>query len=242
MAKKSIRVLDQEAREEAKVNSNKKKFTDKDLNSITPKTHTQSDLFTNWVEDKSMLITGVAGTGKTMLSMWLSLRDVLEPNEKYSQLVIIRSIVPVRELGFMPGDEKDKTEMYESPYKAICDEIFPYAKSYENLKKNNYVRFESTSFLRGTTFNNSIILVDESQNMTFEELHTVITRVGNNSKIIFVGDEGQIDLYRKNDQSGFKDFCRILNKMDSFEKVHFTSRDVVRSGLVKEYLLTLGGL
>lgn len=242
MAKKSTKQLDQEAREEHKTGAAKKKFTDKDLIPIRPKTRTQEDLFHAWAEDKSMLITGSAGTGKSFQAMWLGLRDILEPNEKYSQLVIIRSVVPVRDIGFMPGDENEKIAFYEKPYESICNEIFPYAKSYENLKKNGYVRFESTSFLRGITFNNAVVIVDESENCTFSELNTIITRCGQNCKIIFIGDEKQTDLNKKNDKSGFREFCAILDKMDSIEKIVFTPSDIVRSGLVKEYLLAAEGV
>lgn len=237
MAKKSTRVLDLEAREEHKSGATKRKYSSKDLCSLIPKTQAQRDLISVWNEDKSISVTGSAGTGKTFLALWLALREVFDGD--YRQLVIIRSIVPSREVGFLPGLLEDKIEVYETPYKALCDDIFEYSNTYEGLKKNDYVGFESTSFLRGRTFDNTIILVDECQNMTFQELHTVLTRVGEGSKIIFVGDTRQVDLVKKNDKSGFEEFMKIITKMKSFEHIEFLPSDVVRSGLVREYLMLL---
>jgi phosphate starvation-inducible protein PhoH and related proteins len=239
MARKSTKELDLEAREEARVGANKKKFTEKDLVNFYPKTQAQRDLISQWNEDKSMLIVGSAGTGKTVCALWMALRDVLEQDSDYEKLIIIRSIVPSREVGYLPGTLESKLEVYETPYRALCDELFPYANTYNNLKKNGYLEFESTSFLRGTTFNNAIVIVEEAQNMSWQELHTCMTRIGMYSKIIFIGDDKQVDLQKKNDPSGFPAFVKVLDRMKSIEKVTFAANDVVRSGLVKEYLLTL---
>ena len=241
MAKRPIKELDIEAREEFKTGATKKKFTVKDMNALSALTETQRELFIQWNEDKSMLVTGSAGTGKSLLCLWLGLRDVLDENISYENLTIIRSIVPSREIGFTPGTVDEKIKIYESPYVSICNHIFSYAKSYENLKRGGYLTFESTSFLRGTTIDNSVIIVDELQNLSWHECNTVMTRVGNNSKIIFIGDDKQTDLTKKNDTSGFKEFVNILNRMKSIERVVFTPNDVVRSGIVKEYLKTLEG-
>lgn len=241
MAKRPIKELDIEAREEFKTGATKKKFTVKDMNALSALTETQRELFIQWNEDKSMLVTGSAGTGKSLLCLWLGLRDVLDENSFYENLTIIRSIVPSREIGFTPGTVDEKIKIYESPYVSICNHIFPYAKSYENLKRGGYLTFESTSFLRGTTIDNSVIIVDELQNLSWHECNTVMTRVGNNSKIIFIGDDKQTDLTKKNDASGFKEFVNILNRMKSIERVVFTPNDVVRSGIVKEYLKILEG-
>lgn len=237
MAKKSTQELDLEAREEARTGANKKKFHDKDLVTIYPKTPTQEDVFHLWVEDKSMYLTGCPGTGKTFLSLYLGLRDVLDEGTPYRKLVLVRSIVPSREVGFLPGSLEEKIDVYEAPYKAICDSLFPYKNTYENLKKNNYLSFEPTSFLRGLTWDNSVIVVDEFQNMSFQEANTVITRVGENSKIVFAGDSAQTDLGKKHDQSGFHTFTEILSKMASFKHIHFTKHDIVRGSLVKEYIM-----
>jgi len=217
MSKKSVKILDMEARNEDRIGANKRKFSTKDLCSLTPKTHSQQDMIALWNEDKSMTVTGSAGTGKTFLSLWLALRDVFEGN--YDKVIIMRSIVPSREIGFLPGDLQEKIEVYETPYQALCDDIFPYANTYNNLKKNGYIGFESTSFLRGRTFDNAVIIVDELQNCTFSELHTIISRVGQGSKIVFIGDTRQVDLVKKNDKSGFEEFMKILNRMNSFEKM-----------------------
>jgi len=219
----------------------KKKFHTKDLTKIQPKTNNQKKLMTQYKDnpDKSFFLSGSAGTGKTFLSMYLALNEVVDPNNDFDELIIIRSIVPSREIGFLPGSIEEKTMVYEEPYVSICDELFEYSKSYDNLRNAGYIDFIPTSFLRGSTFNNCIILVDECQNMTFQELDTIMTRVGTNSKIIFCGDSRQCDLNQKrNDLSGFDDFYSIVKRMKKyFSFIEFDADDIVRSGIVKEYII-----
>lgn len=225
--------------EQEKING-KKKFNIKDLQPITPLTHAQRQLFDAFHSDREIILaTGSAGTGKTFLGMYLGLEAVLSESE-YHRLIIIRSCVPSREIGFLPGSQQEKEEVYEEPYMSACQYLFTYKdhkSTYRRLKETGYVEFVSTSFIRGLTFDNAVILVDEIQNLTFEELDTVMTRVGKNSKIIFSGDFAQNDLYRKKgDTSGFPRFVPILQRMGSTYDVVFTKEDIVRSRLVKEYL------
>lgn len=235
--KKSLRQLDFEAREEARVGANKKKFNIGDLRQVAPITRTQEDMFHAFV-DRNLFLYGSAGTGKTFLSMYLGLREILDSSTDYKKMYIMRSVVPSRDIGHLPGTLEEKIEVYESPYSAICNELFPYAKSYENLKKNGYVEFMSTSYIRGITLDNCVVVVDETQNLTMHELDSIITRLGENTKIIFSGDMAQTDLTKKHDKSGLQDFLRVIERMsDHFAMINFTTRDIVRSGLVKSYLV-----
>ena len=221
----------------------KKKFHTKDLRTVQPLTPSQKKLFNHFNQEKedimSYFLYGSAGTGKTFSAMYLALAEVLDPESDYDNLIVVRSTVPARDVGFLPGDLEEKIQVYEEPYMSICDELFEWSKSYENLKKNGTIRFMPTSFLRGTTFDHSVILVDETQNMTFQELDTIMTRVGKHSKIYFCGDYKQSDLiYKKFDTSGFADFKKVIDSMDKyFHSIEFSVDDIVRSGIVKEYLL-----
>ena len=219
----------------------KKKFHLKDMKQVVPKTATQREVFEEYVKNPEThkFLYGSAGTGKTFISMALGLKDVLSQETPYEHLLIVRSIVPSRDIGWLPGDIDEKTSAYEEPYVAMCDEIFNVTNSYEELKNSGLIKFTSTSFLRGKTFNDAVILVDEMQNMNFGELDTVITRVGHNSKIIFAGDIRQNDLSNKrNEASGFTDFFDIIRSMRKhFSVFEFDHDDIVRSGLVKEYII-----
>lgn len=206
---------------------------------IQPMTETQKDLFEAYASGKNIANIGSAGTGKTYVSLYLALEEVLE-NEEYERVIIIRSAVQSREQGFMPGSLTDKMGYYETPYIDIVNDLFGRVDAYQIMKQKNQVQFMSTSFVRGLTFDNAIIIVDECQNMTYQELDTVITRVGESSKIVFCGDMKQDDLKiskHRQDVSGLKDFIRVVSKMEDFEVVEFTTDDIVRSGLVKQYLI-----
>ena len=210
------------------------------LRSIKPRTHAQHEAFECYYNDHNLVLHGCAGTGKTFLSLYLALEELLGPNEDHKQsITIFRSVVPTRDMGFLPGNEKEKAKAYEAPYKQIVNDLFGRGDAYEVLKSKKMLNFETTSFLRGMTFDDSILIVDECQNLTFHELDSLITRVGVNSKILFSGDYGQNDFNNpKKECSGLLDFMRILKGMNQFDTVTFKEDDIVRSGLVKDYIIS----
>jgi len=210
------------------------------LNDITPLTDTQSDVFRSYNSGKNTVLHGCAGTGKTFLSAFLAMRDIMNKVDNKQQLIIVRSVVPSRDMGFLPGSITEKTKVYEEPYRALFSEMFNRGDAYDILKQKGKVQFVSTSFIRGTTWDDSIILVDEFQNLDFCELNTVITRVGENSRILFSGDGKQDDLTSKryNQESGIDQFLKVLGKMESFDTIDFQPADIVRSDFVKEYIET----
>jgi phosphate starvation-inducible PhoH-like protein len=208
---------------------------------IEPITKTQTALFEGWGNGKNILAVGSAGTGKTYISLYLALKDVMARNQ-YKEIIIIRSSVQSREQGHMPGDAKEKMAHFEAPYVYIVNDLFERADAYGIMKQKNMIRFMSTSFIRGLTFNDALIIVDECQNMRWDELRTIMTRVGDNSRIIFCGDTKQDDLAcSKNrlDVSGLRHFKKVIDRMSSncFETVEFTIDDIVRSGVVKEFII-----
>jgi phosphate starvation-inducible PhoH-like protein len=207
-----------------------------ELRHINPLTINQQRVWDAYESGANLMLHGYAGTGKTFLSSYLALKEVLY-NETYKKVVIIRSVVPSRDMGFLPGTEKQKAEVYEQPYQEICDDLFGRGDGWRILKLKGLVEFTTTSFLRGTTFNDSIIIVDECNNMTFAEIDTVITRMGNNSRVIFCGDYRQTDLHKPHEKTGIKDFMNITKKMPSFDHIEFSIEDIVRSGLVREYII-----
>ena len=207
-----------------------------ELRNIRPLTVNQENVFNAFYSEQNLMIHGYAGTGKTFLSLYLGLKEVLH-SDIYKKVVIIRSVVPSRDMGFLPGTEKQKAEVYEQPYQEICDDLFGRGDGWRILKLKNLVEFTTTSFLRGTTFNDSIIIVDECNNMTFQEIDTVMTRIGNNSRIIFCGDYRQSDLHKPHDKTGIRELMAVTHRMPSFEHIEFGIEDIVRSGVVKEYII-----
>lgn len=208
---------------------------------IEPITETQAALFNSYRDGKNILAIGSAGTGKTYISLYLALKDVMARNQ-YKEIIIVRSSVQSREQGHMPGDAKEKMAHFEAPYIDIVNDLFERNDAYQVLKQKGMVRFMSTSFIRGLTFNDALIIVDECQNLRWDELRTIMTRVGENSKIIFCGDTKQDDLAcSKNrlDVSGLRHFKKVIDKMstDCFATIEFTIADIVRSGLVKEFII-----
>ena len=191
-----------------------------------------------WDKGSNLILSGSAGTGKTFIAMNLALEEVLDRESGYDKLIIVRSIVPTRDIGFLPGDEEEKKQVYTLPYVGICSEIFGNGEAWAKLVLQKHVAFESTSFIRGTTFNNAIILVDEMQNLTFHELDSVVTRVGTHCKLIMCGDYYQSDFKREDEKRGIMDFLHIVESLQQFELVEFTWKDIVRSDFVRDYIMT----
>ena len=210
---------------------------------IEPLTDNQKQLFDSYKKEKHLIAYGCAGTGKTFITLYNALRDVLDERTPYEKVYMVRSLVSTREIGFLPGDHDDKSALYQIPYKNMVKYMFQMATDadfemlYGNLKAQETIKFWSTSFLRGTTLDNAIIIVDEYQNLNFHELDSIITRVGENSRICFCGDARQSDLTKTNEKNGILDFMKIIRSMPSFDVVEFGIEDIVRSGLVKEYII-----
>ena len=210
---------------------------------INPVTENQGKLFDAYNSDKHLFVYGCAGTGKTFCALYLALKDVLSEITPYQKIVIVRSLVATREIGFLPGDHDDKSALYQIPYKNMVKYMFEmpsdaeFEMLYGSLKTQETVTFWSTSFIRGTTLDNSIIIVDEAQNLNFHELDSIITRVGDNSRIVFCGDAKQSDLTKNNERNGILDFMKIIQRIAEFETIEFGVDDIVRSGLVKSYIV-----
>ena len=213
------------------------------LVAIKPITDNQKLVFNSWKKDKHQFLFGSAGTGKTFISMYLALQSVMDLKTKHDKLVIVRSLIPTREIGFLPGDEEDKAALYQVPYQNMVQFMFEqpneqaFNNLYDRLKSQGSLYFLSTSFLRGLTFDNTVVIVDECQNLNFHELDTIITRIGQDSKIIFCGDFDQTDLQRTNEKNGLFNFVKILEEMEEFNCTEFTIGDIVRSGFIRSYLI-----
>ena len=210
---------------------------------ILPKTENQEKFFNSYEEGKNLVAFGCAGTGKTFITLYNALRDVLDVNTPYERIYLVRSLVATREIGFLPGSHEDKSDIYQIPYKNMMRYMFMLNTDadkemlYGNLKSEEIIKFWSTSFLRGTSLDKAIIIVDEFQNLNFHELDSIITRVGEDSKIMFCGDAVQSDLQKTNERNGIHNFMNVLRKMPSFDTIEFGIDDIVRSGLVREYII-----
>jgi len=227
----------------AKQMQRRKPFHSDMMVQVDPVTENQKVVFDQYAEGKSLFLYGAAGTGKTFITLYLALKEVLDPITPYQKLYIVRSLVSTREIGFLPGDHEDKSDIYQIPYKHMVKYMFEmptdadFEMLYGNLKAQNTIDFWSTSFIRGTTLDKSIIIVDEFQNLNYHELDSIMTRVGSHTKIMFCGDATQTDLIKQNERNGIHDFMRILRVMPSLNIIEFGVEDIVRSGLCKEYLL-----
>ena len=209
-----------------------------DLLEYDPITKNQEITYDAWENGYNLVLTGSAGTGKTFMGMYLGLEQVLHSETEQDRLVIIRSMVPTRELGFLPGSKEEKEDVFTSPYKAIACELFGDQSSWGKAVTAKKIQFESTSFIRGLTLDNAVILVDEMQNLSFHELDSVITRVGKGSRIIFAGDYLQSDFKFKDDKDGIIKFLTIVEQLKKFEIINFGWEDIVRSDFVRDYIMT----
>ena len=214
------------------------------LLTIKPVGNSQEKVFEAWKAKKNLFLTGSAGTGKTFILLYLALKDVLDKGQPYDKVVLVRSLLPSRDIGFLPGTLEEKSNLYQDPYRILIRYLFEmpseqeFVQLYDKLISQGSLEFYSTSFLRGQTFDRSIIIVDEASNMIFQELDTIMTRVGQDSRICFAGDMAQSDLRKHNgEQDGYLNFQAILDGMDEFEVLEFDIGDIIRSGLVRSYLI-----
>lgn len=210
-----------------------------DLKTFEPLTDNQKKFFDAYkVGDYFIALHGVAGTGKTFCALYKAIEEVLDKGNPFNKIIVVRSAVQSREIGHLPGDVNEKMEIYQQPYRQICETLFGRKDAWDRLEEQHHIEFISTSFIRGMSFDDAIIIVDEMQNLTFEEIDTVMTRVGYRSKIIWCGDYRQTDLNKKkNDMSGILKFFDIALHMGAFTKIEFTPDDIVRSSLVKDYII-----
>jgi phosphate starvation-inducible protein PhoH len=237
LTKRQKRILRQNGEQD--LLNNKPNFNSPNFNlkRVHPLTDNQKKTFDAFHSGKHLMLHGMAGTGKTFLSMYLAIKDLIGGTSEQEKIYIVRSVVPTRDMGFLPGSQKEKMKVYEAPYYAICSELFERGDAYDILKQKNAIEFMSTSFVRGTTLNNCYVIVDEINNMTFHELDSVITRIGKNCRVIFCGDFRQSDLSREQERNGLKEFIKVIDRLSDFDYIDFLEADIVRSKLVKEYII-----
>tara|TARA_B100002019_G_scaffold251982_1_gene232697 strand:+ start:421 stop:1101 length:681 start_codon:yes stop_codon:yes gene_type:complete len=210
-----------------------------DLIQIEPITKNQVKAFESWADGENLVLAGSAGTGKTFVAMYLALQTSLEPSTPYHKVIVVRSIVPTRDMGYLPGTKEEKVEPFETPYKTISLELFDYDSAvYNKLINNHQMEFITTSFVRGTQLNNAIVIIDEMQNLNFHELDSVITRIGQDCRVIFSGDYYQSDFREGYERDGIQRFLRIVERLKNFSVITFGWDDIVRSDFLRDYIMT----
>ena len=221
----------------------KKKWTLHDLGSIRALTPAQEDIFHAWHNGNHVCAYGTAGTGKTFLAMYLAFQEILDRRFDANHIIIVRSNVATREVGHLPGTLEEKMALFEAPYRDICAELFDRSSTYDDMKASGLITFMPTSFVRGLTWNNAVIIVEEGQNLNFHEINSIMTRVGHNTRVIFTGDVPQSDLpHNGKDKSGMKQLLDVVKNIKDFEEVKFTKHDIVRSDFVKSWIVATEGM
>ena len=237
MPKKNLQLVQQHNEQNVRAPSNSLKMRLEDMITIEAKTEAQGQFMSEYRYSPAFLLHGCAGTGKTFIALYRALEEVLDKGNGYGKVVVVRSAVPSRDIGHLPGTEAEKTEIFSLPYQSMCEEFFPSKdKPYQRLIEQKHLEFMSTSYVRGITLDHAIVIVDECQNLTDMEINSIMTRVGVNTKILFCGDFRQTDLHKRYDLSGLRQFMMTAESMPSFASVEFGIDDIVRSALVKEYI------
>ncbi len=218
--------------------SSSSKVKYEDLLEFEPITGNQKKAFDLWDEGENLILAGSAGTGKTFIAMYLALESILEKSTPYDKIILLRSVVSVREVGYLPGKLEEKTDVFQAPYKSITEELMEDKAAYNKLCSSHIIQFETTSFVRGKTYDRAIMIVDEMQNLNFHELDSVMTRAGENCRLIFCGDYLQSDFHHEGERNGLAKFLNIIERMKDFSVVQFGWDDIVRSGIVRDYIMT----
>lgn len=207
------------------------------MRDIKPITDSQIEAYEQWDKGRNLILSGAAGSGKTFIALYLALQELIKNRKK--RLVILRSVVPTRDIGFLPGTQEEKEAAYLTPYIGVISEIFKNNPTlFTSFLKNGTIEFLTTSYIRGITLKDAIVVVDEFQNCNFHELDSIITRIGKGSRVIFSGDYYQSDFTNKKEKEGIGEFLKIIESLKHFKKIEFTWKDCVRSGMVRDYLMT----
>jgi phosphate starvation-inducible PhoH-like protein/PhoH-like ATPase len=207
------------------------------MRDIKPITDSQIEAYEQWDRGRNLILSGAAGSGKTFIALYLALQELIKNRKK--RLVILRSVVPTRDIGFLPGTQEEKEAAYLTPYIGVISEIFKNNPTlFTSFLKNGTIEFLTTSYIRGITLKDAIVVVDEFQNCNFHELDSIITRIGKGSRVIFSGDYYQSDFTNRKEKEGIGEFLKIIESLKHFKKIEFTWKDCVRSGMVRDYLMT----
>lgn len=207
------------------------------MRDIRPITDSQIEAYEQWDKGRNLILSGAAGSGKTFIALYLALQELIKNRKK--RLVILRSVVPTRDIGFLPGTQEEKEAAYLTPYIGVISEIFKNNPTlFTSFLKSGTVEFLTTSYIRGITLKDAIVVVDEFQNCNFHELDSIITRIGKGSRVIFSGDYYQSDFTNRKEKEGIGEFLKIIESLKHFKKIDFTWKDCVRSGMVRDYLMT----
>lgn len=200
---------------------------------VKAKTPNQQKLVDAVAENDLVFAVGPAGTGKTYISVAMAVRAL--KNKEVKKIIITRPAVEAGEnLGFLPGDLKEKIDPYLRPIYDALGDMIP-AEKLKYYQENNIIEIAPLAYMRGRTLNNAFVLLDEAQNTTAMQMKMFLTRMGPNSKVIVTGDQSQIDLPNRQ-KSGLVESYHILKNVKGIAIVELSAKDVVRHKLVKQII------